>query len=90
MVDSSTTRYLTLQQKRAIIIGINLGRRLQQELPPIADDYRARMFILDIVQKYGITSRYSVSRNVAYEAIRHAIRGYGGEFSGIGIDPYMG
>ena len=45
MVDSSTTRYLTLQQKRAIIIGINLGRRLQQELPPIADDYRARMFV---------------------------------------------
>ncbi len=62
----------------AIARSLSLGRKLQQEIPQLAEDYRAGTKLLDIVSKYEITGRYGVTSSVARAGVGIAIRGYAG------------
>ncbi len=62
----------------AIARSLSLGRKLQQDIPQLAADYRAGTKLLDIVSKYKITERYGVTSNIARAGVGIAIRGYEG------------
>ncbi len=63
--------------KRAIA----LGRKLQQDSPQIADLYREGRSQYDIVGDLGIEAAYTVSREVARNAVRNALGGCASEDS---------
>ena len=62
----------------AIKLSIKIGFRLQSDLPQIADDYRNLMSRLEILEKYGICEKYSISVSIANPSVTYAIRGYHG------------
>lgn len=71
---------LTREQLYAIKKSIELGRRLQIELPEIAEDFKNGMFVPDIISKYNITELYGITLAVAETATYKAINGHDGKF----------
>jgi hypothetical protein len=55
---------------------ISLARRLQKELPEIADLYRKGNYQPEIVNLLSICERYSVTESIARSAVGVALRGY--------------
>ncbi len=78
---------LTPQQIKAILKEIELGRRIQEEIPEIAEDYQGGMSQPKIVEKYQIQERYNVNWAIATKAVSNAIRGSNGMLE---IEPYEG
>ncbi|MBI2632709.1 hypothetical protein HYW75_06915 [Candidatus Pacearchaeota archaeon] len=63
----------------AIKLSIEIGRRIQQDLPRIAEDYGKLLSRKEIANKYNICEMYGVDIEIAKPAISYAIRGYHGE-----------
>lgn len=59
---------------------IDLGKRIQELFPEIAEDYRNGNSLLDIVNKYGIQEEFGIKEATAKKSVSFALRGYGGEF----------
>ena len=76
--DSSS---LTGEQLFAIRRSGEVGKRLQEDFPEIADEYRNGMTMSEISLEYCIQDLYDASREVARIAISYALRGY--DFGGI-------
>lgn len=70
---------LNSEQIGAIIFAAILGRRLQKEMPRIAELYRKGFIYRNIMIQFGIY--YMASENVAISAVEKAIRGYDGWFN---------
>lgn len=68
-------------QKGGIKQSIALGEDLQRHIPQIAQDYRAGLSLMDIVNKYNIQSAYNVGVSVANNAVYLALAGYDGRFN---------
>jgi hypothetical protein len=78
---------LTGEQIGAIIRVADIGRKLQSDLPEIANDYREGMFIHEIVAKYNIQINYSATESVAWSAVQRTLAGHDGFLDG---KPYSG
>jgi hypothetical protein len=72
-------RAIDPRKAAAIKLSIDLGRRLQQDFPQIADDYRDLMTRGEIIEKYRICGRYGISIKIAKPAVSYAMRGYNGK-----------
>ena len=73
-VDGSS---LTVEQLFAIRRAGEVGKRLQEDFPEIADRYRNGMTLPEISLEYCIQELYdTTSRDVARNAVRDALRGY--------------
>ena len=72
---------LTVEQLFAIRKSGEVGKRLQEDFPEIADRYRNGMTMHEISLEYCIQELYDVSREVARGAIRYALGGH--NFGGI-------
>lgn len=75
------------RSRKAIALAIDIGRKIQQEYPEIADDYRIGLSKPQIVRKYGLMFQYNITDSVAERAVDNALRGYGGELS---VPAYQG
>lgn len=83
------------RQYRAIVIGLNLGRELQADMPEIAKIYFSGKTYREIEEIKEISTRYTtpgrrVSKRLACVAISHAIRGHQPTSDGYGVEPYPG
>jgi hypothetical protein len=65
-------------QMAAIGVIIPLGRRLQEDMPEVADDYRSGKSRRDVVAYRGIDDYFGVNPEIAMGILSLAIRGYGG------------
>ncbi len=63
----------------AIKFSIEVGRRLQEDFPEIADDYRNLMFRAEIVAKYGICEKYGMTPEIAKSSVSYAVNGHHGD-----------
>ena len=72
---------LTREQLLALRKASELGKRLQEDFPEIADEYRNGMTLSKISSEYCIQELYDASRSVAITAVGNALRGY--DFDGI-------
>src|SRR3989344_3303700 len=79
---------LTNKQKAAIVRSIQLGRKIQQTIPEIDEDYNNNLSASQIVSKYGILARFNISqRHTAIKGVQRALHGY--DSSAItGLKPY--
>ena len=68
-------RNLTREQVAAIRLAGETGRRIARDYPGIADDYRAGRTHNEILEEYGLSERYGVTKNVAIGAVRCALYG---------------
>ncbi len=59
----------------AIQQAINLGRKLQEDIPQIAEDYRNRKNKRQIIGEYKIPEIYNVNEKIAFVAVGYALRG---------------
>lgn len=50
------------------------GRRISEEYPQIADDYRGGMNLANIAEGYGFAEKYNLSRGIAPNAVMYALR----------------
>lgn len=67
---------LTDEQIKAILLAIQLGRVLQEDLPEIAEDYRVLKKLSEIERDYYIRERYSApSDAIARQAVHYAVYG---------------
>jgi len=60
-------------------LAVDIGRKLQQEYPQIAEDYRALLSKPQIVRKHVLVLHYHITSVVAERAVDFALRGYHGE-----------
>ncbi len=67
--------HLTDQQLGAIRRARNLGRRLRDELPEIAEEYRAGAEFGDIVERHDIVATYGETEEVSRQAIHYVLHG---------------
>ena len=72
------TRRLTCQQLGAIRLAAEIGDDIRKNYPEIAEEYRSGLTAPKLVARHGFDRRYGVSRQVAIDAVRNAIRGYSG------------
>ncbi len=63
------------------------GRRMQEDIPEIAAEYRNGDFIREIVKRHDIKQKYEVTPAIARTAVQYAIRGFSG---GLSVDAYVG
>jgi len=77
---------LSISQLRAIRKAAIYGRRLQEDLPVIAEDYE-ELSKPQIVKKHNLEERYNINNDIATNAVRLAIRGHEGRSN---VKPYQG
>ncbi|MBW2965567.1 hypothetical protein KY342_00520, partial [Candidatus Woesearchaeota archaeon] len=80
---------LTAKQITAIKKMLELGKELQSrnDAWEMVEDARRRMFFLDIALKYGISSSYGVTEEIAANSVGRMLRGYE---KGYFVEPYDG
>ena len=75
-------------QKFAIILSLRLGRTLQEELPQIADVFRAEQGYDAIIKQFDIANRYHVTHAIARDVVSHAL--HGNPYYYADVEPYKG
>ncbi len=71
----------------AVLIAAELGRRLQQEHPEVADMYRRLISFPKIIERLRLVKDHGVSEHIARNAVVYALRGYHWGFT---VEPYEG
>jgi hypothetical protein len=84
--DEILRRGLTREQVGAIRLIAAIGEDIRNNHPEIAEDYRNGLTAPKLVAIHGFEHCYGVSRNIAIDAVRSAIRGYSGYY----YEPYQG
>ncbi len=74
-------------QRSAIRFAVSIGRRIQDDFPGIADDFRKNSSVRRISIDYDVAKHYRTTPTVAFKAVSRALKGYGGE---LGDVPYDG
>ncbi len=69
---------LTSEQVKAIWLAAEIGEDIRKKYPEIAEEYRSGLTAPKLVERHGFDRGYGVSRHVASDAVRAAIRGYFG------------
>ena len=80
MSNVGPNRIYTTKMIGGIVQSTNLGRRLQYDMPQIADAYRDGQTQAEISEGYNIGELYDVSESVAKLAVHAAIAGHDGRF----------
>jgi hypothetical protein len=80
------SRRLTPEQLKAIRVAAAIGDDIRRNCPEVAEEYRSGFTAPNIVAMHEFDRRYEVSRRVAVNAVRNAIRGY----FGCCYEPYHG
>ncbi len=73
-------RKIDPRKAAAIALAIDIGRRIQQEFPQVAKDYRSGMYHRQIVRKYELRRRYNTNEETAKQAVAYALCGNSGLF----------
>ena len=76
--NESLSRRLTSQQYNAIHLAAKIGDDIRKKYPEIAEDYRRGLTAPQLMASHEFDRRYRVSRQVAINAVRNALRGCSG------------
>jgi len=68
---------LSVEQKKAFIISVKIGRQIQLDIPEIAIDYVNGLSLNELATKYDIQNRYGITTpKVAAAAVYYALTGF--------------
>jgi hypothetical protein len=81
------SRSARAKRTSAVIIAAQLGRRIRQEHPEVADMYRRLISFAKIIQRLRLIEDHGVSEHIARNAVVYALQGYQW---GCGAESYEG
>jgi len=81
---------ITEKQCGAVILGIRLGKTIQDMFPAMAEDYQNGLSARQIVEKYKIKEIFGVKEGVARTVVYNALGGYDGNFISSKHEAYPG
>ena len=78
---------LSQEKLRAVVLAVDLGLVLQEELPSLADEFRQGLSVCTLIDRHIIPIRYDCAQAIAERAVLYAICGHK---RGFNREPYRG
>jgi len=84
------TLYSSSEQMAAIMQAIDLGKKLQGDIPELGELYKSGLSAQAIVTKFDLTKYLCLGNKAALAAVTYALKGYDGSFQNARTNQYQG